>query len=364
MNFLNKAKEQANNFLNNKGGSPMGNPFLNKNTVNNQTAPTAPVAPTAPISAPSGIPAAPKAPAAPGMKPPAMPGKPGVPPIPSKPGIPPVPGKPANPFAKPETKVAPVATSNEEVKEVETKVEAPVAEPEVKVEAPAVEVETKKEEATEAVKEEVVAEETTKVEEKKTTTKKKGGSRASKAKTTKATEEIKDVPTTSQDAVEVVVSHTELSYAEACQAVRTHFVDEEWEANKARFEEMSRNIHISNDMNKAQLHDLLAQVANLRDEMHSAYTETKTLYEHLTDKENGMIERTKRTGAKGSNAEERKLTSTLAVMNYVDDNGNKINLYEVLDETRIRYNCLKGLMDTIEFKKGVLLTMLSSLKSN
>lgn len=351
MNFLNKAKEQANNILNNKGGSPMGNPFLNKNTVNNQTAPAAPVAkPGAPTNIPT-----PKAPAtAPGMKPPSIPGKPGVPPMPGKPGVPPVPK-------------APVAPKTEEV---EVKVEE-VKETEVKVETPVVETETKKEEVVETTTEvktekvEAKEETTEKVEEpveEKKTSRRKTTSR-SKAKTAKS-EEIKDVPTVSQEAVEVVVSHTELSYAEACQSVRTHFVDEEWEADKARFEEMSRNIHISGDMNKAQLHDLLAQVSNLRDEMHSAYTATKTLYEHLTDKENGMIERTKRTGAKGSNSEERKLTSTLAVMNYVDDNGNKINLYEVLDETRIRFNCLKGLMDTIEFKKGVLLTMLSSLKSN
>lgn len=352
MNFLNKAKEQANNILNNKGGSPMGNPFLNKNTVNNQTAPTAPVA--KPGVAPTNIPA-PKAPAAPGMKPPSIPGKPGVPPMPGKPGVPPVPK-------------APVAPKVEEVKE---EVKEEIKEVEVVAEAPVVEVEAKTETVTETVeettevKEEVVEEKATETaEEKKSTTSKRRSSSRSKAKTSKSTEEVKDAPTVSQEAVEVVVSHTELSYAEACQAVRTHFVDEEWEADKARFEEMSRNIHISGDMNKAQLHDLLAQVSNLRDEMHSAYTATKTLYEHLTDKDNGMIERTKRTGAKGSNSEERKLTSTLAVMNYVDDNGNKINLYEVLDETRIRFNCLKGLMDTIEFKKGVLLTMLSSLKSN
>lgn len=352
MSFLNKAKEQANNFLNKKEVSPMGNPFLNKNTVNNQTVPTAPVAPTAPVTPPSGIPTAPKTPVAPapGIKPPT----PGIPPMPGKPGAPSAPKAPIP--------VAPAPkTANETVKEVEikeeVKTETPaVQEPEVKVEAPVIE--EKKEETTEAVKEE-----TAKAEEKKTAVKKKAGSRTSKAKT-KATEEIKDAPTTAKEAVEVVINHTEISYAEACQSVRTHFVDEEWEANKAKFEEMSRNIHISNDMNKAQLHDLLAQVANLRDEMHSAYTETKTLYEHLTEKENGLIERTKRTGAKGSNSEERKLTSTLAVMNYIDENGNKINLYEVLDETRIRYNCLKGLMDTIEFKKGVLLTMLSSLKNS
>ena len=359
MNFLNKAKEQANNIINHKGESPMGNPFINKNTVNTQTAP----------KAPTGIPTAP-APKAPGA--PSVPNKPGVPPIPGKPGMPPVGGvKPpmpgtapkapgatpapttpaGNPFAKPEakTETSPAPTPVETTPVVEEKKEN-VVEPKV---------ETASVENVEAKTEEVKAE--TKEEEKKPATKKKGGSRK---KAAAKTEEVKDAPTANQEAVEIVVSHTELSYAEACQAVRTHFVDPEWDAAKAKFEEISKNIHISNDMNKAQLHDLLSQVANLRDEVYSAYTETKTLYEHLTDKENGLIERTKRTGSKGANAEERKLTGTLAIMNYVDPNGNKINLYEVLDETRIRFNFLKGIIETIEFKKAVLLTMLSSLKSN
>lgn len=361
MNFLNKAKEQANNIINKKEGSPMTNPFLNKNTLNNQTAPKVPAAtPTAP----TGIPSAPAVPGAipkPGV--PKAPGKPGMPPIPGKPGVPPVPKAPsvpgANPFAKPEVKPAEETKTandiaNEIVKEVEAK-EIPVT-----GEAPVVPVEEKVETPAEAPKTEEVKEEP-KAEEKKTTAKKRSSSRK---KTASKTDEVNDAPTTSDEVVNVIINTTELSYAEACQAVRTHFTDPEWEAAKAKFEEIAKNIHITNDMNKAQLHDLLAQVANLRDEIYSAYTETKTLYEHLTDKENGMIERTKRTGAKGSNSEERKLTATLAVMNYVDGNGNKINLYEVLDETRIRYNYLKGIIDTIEFKKAVLLTMLSSLKSN
>lgn len=351
MSFLNKAKEQANNILNKKEVSPMGNPFLNKNKATTVSpVNTTPSTPTIPGSAPK------------------IPGKPGVPSVPGKPGIPPMPGKPSIPGAAPKipTPVAPATKAsndieNETVKEVESKeeikIEVPAVETEEKVETPVVKTtetiaEVPKEEVVEPVK-----------EEKKTTTKKRGGSRA-KTKSTKVAEEIKDAPTVSQEAVEIVVNHTELSYAEACQAIRTNFVEEEWEAAKARFEEMSRNIIISNDMNKAQLHDLLAQLSNLRDEIYYAYNETKTLYEHLTDKENGMIERVKRIGSKGSNAEERKLTATIAVMNYIDENGNKINLFEVLDETRIRYNFLKGIMETIEFKKLVLLTMLSSLKSN
>lgn len=372
MNFLNKAKEQANNIINKKEGSPMTNPFLNKNTqaqsapkvpTGTPTAPAVPGAPTKP-----GIPPAPKAPGKPGVPP--MPGKPGVPPTPKAPVAPtPNAEKPAvapavpgsNPFAK-KAESAVVAPKEEVVEEkVETK--APVEE--VKAETVETPVASPEEVKTEEAKAEEKAKEEAKVEEeKKSNSRRRTSSRKKTTTSTAKTEEVKDAPSASQEAIDIVVNTTELSYAEACQAVRTHFVDEEWEAAKNKFEEMSKSIHISNDMNKAQLHDLLAQVSNLRDEIYVAYTETKTLYEHLTDKENGLIERTKRTGSKGSNAEERKLTSTLAVMNYVDSNGNKINLYEVLDETRIRYNFLKGINETVEFKKAVLLTMLSSLKSN
>lgn len=351
MNFLNKAKEQANNIINKKEGSPMSNPFLNKNTPN-QSAP----------KVPTGIPTAPAAPNKPGIPPvPKAPAKPGT--IPNKPGMPPAPKAPAapgtNPFAK---KTEAPVTPAEEVKEV--KEVAPVEETKKEVaETPVVPKEEVKTEV-ETTEEVKAKEEEVKIEEEKKTTRSKKGSSRKKTTATAKNEEVKDTPAASQETIDIIINTTELSYAEACQAVRTHFVDEEWELAKAKFEEMAKNIHISNDMNKAQLHDLLAQVSNLRDEIYTAYTETKTLYEHLTDKENGMIERTKRTGSKGSNAEERKLTSTLAVMNYVDANGNKINLYEVLDETRIRYNFLKGIIDTIEFKKAVLLTMLSSLKSN
>ena len=98
--------------------------------------------------------------------------------------------------------------------------------------------------------------------------------------------------------------------------------------------------------------------------MYYVYIETKNLYEHLTDKENGLIEVTKKLHGKGSNTEERKVNGIVAVMNYKTEAGDTVNLYELLAETRIRYNFLKGLNDSIEFKKMVLLTMLSSLKSN
>ena len=94
------------------------------------------------------------------------------------------------------------------------------------------------------------------------------------------------------------------------------------------------------------------------------YTDTKTLFENLSGKDpEGVIERIKRLDCKGSNAEERKVNSTKAVFNHKDKEGNIINLYEVLDETRSRYNYLRSLMETITYKNSALVTMLGSLKT-
>lgn len=353
MSFLDKAKEQANHILNNKGESPMSNPFLNKNTVNNNAIPSIP-----------NIPPAPKH-----NKMSSIPAKPGTP-I-TIPGIPPAP-KHNTIHSTIVSEViadspAPTNPINEEVKSEENITETSTVK-DVVTEQKEKEVETKEnikeQEVTKEIKEdnkEIKEEAKEEVKEKKTT-KKKG--RTTKAKTTSKQEEKEDNNIESKETIEIIASHTSLSYAEACQALRTNFEDKEWNDKKLEIEDKIQNIYISNDMNKPQLHDLLAQITTLRDEIYNLYVSTKTLYEHLVDKDNGLIERVKRTSAKGSNTEERKLYSTLAVMNYTDENGNKINLYEVLDETRIRYNFLKGIIDTIEFKKMVLLTMLSSLKSN
>ena len=382
MSFLDKAKTQANNIINNtnKGGSPMGNPFIKTNTVNTQGPATAPIA-NKTVPTPGAKPQVPGAkPQVPGVKP-SVPGS-----KPSIPGVKPtVPGtKPSIPGVKPAVPVAPAPKKEEVVETVQETISSiPKGNPFAKPTAPTsvAPVEKVKEEIKEEIKEEVVEavqeeikeiaetvvnneeekKEETKTETKKAPAKKKGGSRK---KATKS-EEVKDTPeNTIEEVAEIVIPKTTLSYADACQSIRSSFVDEEWDAKIAYFEEKKNSILISNDLNRAQLHDLLAQITTLRDEMYYVYIETKNLYEHLTDKENGLIEVTKKLHGKGSNTEERKVNGIVAVMNYKTESGDTVNLYELLAETRIRYNFLKGLNDSIEFKKMVLLTMLSSLKSN
>lgn len=364
----------------------MGNPFIKQNLTNN-TANTAKPA----INTPGAKPVAKPAINVPGAKP-AVPGvKPAVPgaikPPVGKPGMKPPVAKP--PVAKPQEPAA------EEVKEelpqepvAETPV-VPTVPVEEKVETVKGDEATNVEEVQEETKQEVKesneeTQETSKeVKEKSSTdeyteeelaamspqkraaiTRKKNAEAKKKAETkANAKTAIKEHKEEIAAQEPVVIPPTELNFADCVTAIKSNFVDQEWEEFKARVTTTMSEIVISNEMNKPQLHDLLSQIALLRDEISIAFNDVKTLYEGLTTKEDGLIDRTKRLNSKGTNAEERKVSGTIAVMNYKSPEGHNINLYELLDETRARYNFLKTINDSIEFKKAVLLTMLSSLKS-
>ena len=386
MSFLDRAKQTANKAINNndnKGGSPMGNPFIKNNITNNTANSGAKPA----INIPGSKPAVPGAkPAVGGIKPPV--GKPpiGKPPV-GKPPVAPIAKPPVTPVAKEEVKeevmpqepvtVETPAPQIEEVKEVVqevtqgdvTNVEVQETETKEEVQENVEESKQVKEETTtksdveEYTEEELAAMSPQKraaITRKKNQEAKKKAETKQNAKT--AIKEYKEETTTvAQEPV--YIPETELNYADCVTAIKSNFVDKEWEEFREKITTTMSEIVISNEMNKPQLHDLLSQIAILRDEISIVFNDTKTLYEGLTAKEDGLIDRTKRLNAKGSNAEERKVSGTIAAMNYKSKEGHNINLFELLDETRSRYNFLKTINESIEFKKAVLLTMLSSLKS-
>lgn len=332
MNFLNQAAKSATKATNG-GATPLNNPFLKPASATQATT----VKPIVPGNKPGAAPI-------PGARPAGLPlPKPQI-------GL-----KPAIPGAKPNLlgKPSPVSAAKEEVKEesVVAKTEAaPIA--------------TTPEVAETPVVEETVVEKVEPKQEKTTT--KVTANRKTDKKTSKKKEQTaseKDDSYMSDIPDEITVPVTNISYTEAVQAIKSDFVDEEWDTFRAETEEKITGIIIDSGMNKSQINDLLSQISVLRDEVIVSYTDTKTLFETLTNKEDGLIDRVKRLNAKGTNAEERKVTGTIAVMNYKDKASNNINLYELLDETRNRYNFLRSVMDTVDFKKGVLLTMLSAFKN-
>lgn len=287
--------------------------------------------------------------------------------MPKAPAVNPLSGKP-NPFAKKETVSEPVAEKVEEkVEETSGPVIETVAEEVVSTSESETTVEAVDEEPT-AVPTETV-ETTTSVsgegqlalpEETTTATpktdkppRKKRGSNASTSEAANSGEdfEIKEIPS------------TEVSYAKAIESITSPFVDEEWEQFKESVQSDLNAIVIQDDMNPATLKSAIYKLTALRDSVWTTFQGTKSLYENLSSKEpEGLIERIKKVNLGGNNDLERKKVGVEACMRHKDKEGNLINLYEVLDETRSRYNFLKSVMDSIEYKRSVLVTMNGALK--
>ena len=188
-------------------------------------------------------------------------------------------------------------------------------------------------------------------------TKKKAATTKSRKKPTKSEKED-EVVTEDED---VDVPRTEISYAEVVLAIKSSFVDEEWEIFKTETSARLGEIHITNDMTPGALKQIISDLNSLRDSVWFHFLDCKTFFENLTAKEDGLLDRVKRLHSKGTNDNERKINSSIALMNYKED-GKSINLYEVLDASRARFNYTKGLMDSIQYKSNSVITMLGNLK--
>lgn len=356
MNFLKKAKEQVNS---------------ESTTTIEATKPTIPGRPNIPGSKPSVPGSKPSVPGArpniPGAKPNIPGSKPNIPG--AKPSIPTkvvVPEVEINTSEIVEETTAPLAAKSnpfvkkglkEEAKEVVVPEVEEISIPEPEPEVPEIEEEVKIIETEEV---------NTPLEEGKEEEKPKGkkkGSRRKKAveaqeKEDKAEESIKEC-----EAPVITITKTELDYAEAMESIGSSFVDEEWENFRADVTQRLNDINISSDMNSVALRNTIAELSSLRESIWVIYNDTKTQYETLTAKEpEGLIERIKKLNSRGSNDSERKYNAIMAVTNFKNDDGKKINLYELLDETRERFNFLKSLMDTSQYKTNILVTMLGGLK--
>lgn len=271
----------------------------------------------------------------------------------------------ANPFLK---KTLTPRAKTEEAKAEEVKAE------ETKVETEDVDTNAEAETSTkdivadikEADKSEETAIEAEKAEEKKAKTthasvKGKGNSRKSAAAKNKP--EVKEDMTEEKSSVITAMPTTGMTYLEAMESISSPFVDAEWEAYKEDVQNDLDSIEIDDDMNPATLKSAISKLSKLRNKVWNNYQGMKSQYESLSTKEpEGLIERVKKINLAGNNDLERKKAGVEACMNYVDKSGRNINLYEILDETRSRYNFLKTVMDSIEYKRSVLVTMNGALK--
>ncbi|MED1125221.1 hypothetical protein [Bacillus atrophaeus] len=251
---------------------------------------------------------------------------------------------PAKKEKAPEKKEEPKEEVKEEAKKEEPKEEeVPEKDSEKKAQAK----EEKREEKKEASK--------------KAETKKKpaSSSKASNKKKTTAAAQQEEV----EEELPADIPTTTISFNEAVVSITSPFIDEEWNEFKQEVQEELSAIQITDDMNTGTLKIVISELSILREKIWFSYQESKNLYEHLSSKDpEGLIERVKRINlGKGNNDMERKKAGIMACMKYSTDAGD-VNLFEVLDETRMRYNFLKSVIDSIKYKTDVLITMNGALK--
>lgn len=137
--------------------------------------------------------------------------------------------------------------------------------------------------------------------------------------------------------------------------------DPDWEALKNEILTRIDGIKIKSNIPPNVVLLVSSELDSLHSYIHDKFMETKTALDNLTNKEDGVLTVVKATNAKGSNETERKAFGITAAQKYKIGK-NTVDLFQLIAETRGRYNFLDGILKQIQFKKELLITVSSALK--
>lgn len=137
--------------------------------------------------------------------------------------------------------------------------------------------------------------------------------------------------------------------------------DQDWEDLKTEILTRIDGIKIKSNIPPNVVLLVSSELDSLHSYIHDKFMETKTALDNLTNKEDGVLTVIKATNAKGSNETERKASGVTAAQKYKIGK-NTVDLFQLIAETRGRYNFLDGILKQIQFKKELLITVSSALK--
>jgi len=137
--------------------------------------------------------------------------------------------------------------------------------------------------------------------------------------------------------------------------------DPDWEDLKTEILTRIDGIKIKSNIPPNVVLLVSSELDSLHSYIHDKFMETKTALDNLTNKEDGVLTIIKATNAKGSNETERKASGVAAAQKYKIGK-NTVDLFQLIAETRGRYNFLDGILKQIQFKKELLITVSSALK--
>lgn len=137
--------------------------------------------------------------------------------------------------------------------------------------------------------------------------------------------------------------------------------DPDWEDLKTEILTRIDGIKIKSNIPPNVVLLISSELDSLHSYIHDKFMETKTALDNLTNKEDGVLTVIKATNAKGSNETERKASGVTAAQKYKIGK-NTVDLFQLIAETRGRYNFLDSILKQIQFKKELLITVSSALK--
>lgn len=189
--------------------------------------------------------------------------------------------------------------------------------------------------------------------------------KATRKRRTKKTAEKESSGDTAEDEDDLVeIPKTDMSFEEAAAYLATPFDKEAWKELETEILEDMSSINIEQDINPGTLKIVLAQINMVHDKIRGPLYESKSLIDNLSNKDEGLISVIKSINIGiGANESERKKCGNIAVMNYTPQGSDKsINLYDVLAEAKAKHSFLRGIMDSLEFKQRILVTVGGALK--
>lgn len=176
----------------------------------------------------------------------------------------------------------------------------------------------------------------------------------SKAKSSKKKSKAKPVVVENPD----VVMITDIEDIESIIAPQLLPEPEGWKEEKERINELVNKTMITEELDPTSVRSLLQDMSTAYREIAIKAEEANTFYDNLQD----QIKHIREKNYIGSNAEERKLNSANSVSNYINENGECVDLMSYSYFARARASFYNSALKNVETNRQMLITFSSVFK--
>lgn len=155
-----------------------------------------------------------------------------------------------------------------------------------------------------------------------------------------------------------IVTITKIEDVESIIAPQILPEPEGWKEEKERINELVNKTMITEELDPTSVRSLLQDMSTAYREIAIKAEEANTFYDNLQD----QIKHIREKNYIGSNAEERKLNSANSVSNYVNENGECVDLMSYSYFARARASFYNSALKNVETNRQMLITFSSVFK--